>query len=87
MSEYFPIRGVCVACLSGATCDVHQGRALLECDSFRAGVSHPVEFTARTAPFFRDVPTYNGLCRDCEIRAACTDAYHTGGVWTCDQYR
>ena len=87
MSEYFPLRGICLACQSGATCDVHQSRALLECASFESLNHAPVEFTARYAPFYRDVSTLHGLCRDCELRASCADAYRTGGVWTCEQYR
>ena len=87
MSEYFPLRGVCAACQSGTTCEVHQSRAILECANFSSASEALVEFTARRGPFYRDMQSFGGLCRDCEIRASCADAYRTGGVWTCEQYR
>lgn len=87
MSEFFPLRGICAVCQDGAVCDTHQSHALLECQSFRAPDNVVVEFTARSGPYYRDMQTWRGLCRDCELRAACAEAYRTGGVWMCDQYR
>ena len=87
MSEHFSIRGICSACKTGAVCDDHQSRALLECQNFQPLNDAPVELTAAFAPYYRDMQTFHGLCRDCEIRAECVEAYHTGGIWICNQYR
>ena len=87
MSEYFPMRGICLGCQSGPTCDVHGGRAVLECERFEATNGHPKDFAVKNAPHYVEARTYGGLCRDCELRLSCDDAFRTGGVWKCDQYR
>jgi hypothetical protein len=87
MSEYFPLRGICLACQSGAVCDTHQSRAILECASFEALDEPRISATAGTVTWSSAPQVYHGLCRDCEIRHACGDTGRAGGVWNCDQYR
>lgn len=87
MSEFFPIRGICLACQSGASCDVHQSRAILECGTFRALDGSLTDYSVREAPHYVLSRAYVGLCHDCEIRTVCENAFHTGGKWTCEQYR
>jgi len=88
MSEYFPMRGICLGCQSGTVCDVHQSRAILECGTFEAlDGREQRNFAVNLWPYYVQAQTFRGLCGDCEIRARCENAYHTGGIWSCDQYR
>jgi len=81
------MRGICLGCQSGSVCDVHQSRAVLECETFKSLDGREHNFAVSLSPYYLQARAYGGLCRDCEIRTVCESAFHTGGVWSCDQYR
>ena len=90
-----PRKGICSNCNNETDCKYLENcdQPVFHCDQYDGYAPPPKETvklnpkSLKAKPNTQKASSYQGLCRDCELRETCTFPKAEGGVWHCDEYR